>query len=363
MSEANEVGVEILEEGEDVPNIFVGRGSARAAGRFGVRIHALKEDWFTVEKNAGAIDANVAKADPVRQFGLIRSRAGGEIDLVEPGVSRRPEAESRCFDFEGCNAIGIGLQVSVDASLGDAHSYGSSCTCALHMDVAGDLVGIGWRKCGAMLEVHIVVVNEFGGDGDQGDIAREAAVVEPVVVDRGNVIDVPGGVDRDDDKVVAWMEGRGDFTIKGSKASLVIADALLIYPDKRFVVGRADVEKGARAGRGLKTEVALVPDDAFEPKQRRVLGVPVAGDFESGCGGEIVLGVVRAGIDVGVRVLRVSIVADTAVAIVERSIRRLIDEVMPIAIEGSDESMIDADQKSIQRLLGMDARYEGKGCK
>ena len=48
-----------------------------------------------------------------------------------------------------------------------------------------------------MLEVHIVVVNEFGGDGDQGDIAREAAVVEPVVVDRGNVIDVPGGVDRD----------------------------------------------------------------------------------------------------------------------------------------------------------------------
>jgi hypothetical protein len=64
-----------------------------------------------------------------------------------------------------------------------------------------------------------------------------------------------------------------------------------------------------------------------------------------------------------VRVLRVAIVADTAVAVVERTVWGLIDEVMPIAIEGSDETMIDADEKSIQRLLGKDARGEGEGCK
>jgi hypothetical protein len=71
MSEANEVGVEILEEGEDILNVFVGAGAAGAIGRFGVRVDALQEDRFAVEKNAGAVDADVAKADVVGELVLI----------------------------------------------------------------------------------------------------------------------------------------------------------------------------------------------------------------------------------------------------------------------------------------------------
>ena len=202
-----------------------------------------------------------------------------------------------------------------------------------------------------MLQVHIVVVDELHGHGDQRDVAREAAVVEPVDADRGNAIDLAGRIHGDDDEVAARMKRGGHFAVEGSEAALVVADALLVDPDEGLIVGRADVEEGARVGLGLKVEVALIPDDSLVAEERRVLGVPVAGHLERGRGGEVVLRVVRAAIDVGVSIEGVGLVVDLAVGGVERSRRWLIDQVVPVSVERGDRAMIDADQKRLQRLL------------
>ena len=58
-----------------------------------------------------------------------------------------------------------------------------------------------------------------------------------------------------------------------------------------------------------------------------------------------------AGVDIGVGVEGVAIVADLAVAGVEVAGGRLIDEVVPIAVERGDGPMVDADEKRSQRLL------------
>jgi hypothetical protein len=92
---------------------------------------------------------------------------------------------------------------------------------------------------------------------------------------------------------------------------------LLVDPDVGAVVGRADVEEGAGAGFGLGIEVALVPDDALVVEELRDLGVPVAGNFEGGRGGEVVLLVVLAD-DVGVGVHGVGLVVDLAVRCTRR---------------------------------------------
>ena len=102
-----------------------------------------------------------------------------------------------------------------------------------------------------MVEVDVVIVDELRGDGDEGDIAGEAAVVEPVDADGGNAIDQASGVDGDDDEVGAGIEHGCDFAIERRVAAFVVADALLVDPDVGAVVGCADVEEGARAGFGL----------------------------------------------------------------------------------------------------------------
>jgi hypothetical protein len=75
-------------------------------------------------------------------------------------------------------------------------------------------------------EVDVVVVDEGGGDGDEGDVAGEAAVVEPVDADGGDAVDEAGGVDGDDDEVGAGVEDGGDFAVEGRVAAFVVADAL-----------------------------------------------------------------------------------------------------------------------------------------
>ena len=202
-----------------------------------------------------------------------------------------------------------------------------------------------------MLEVNVVVVDKGGGHGDERDVAREAAVVEPIDVDRGDAVDEAGGIDGDDDEVAARVEGGGDLAVEGSEASLVVADAFPVDPHEGAVVGRTDVEKVAGAGFGLRLEVALVPDDAFEAEEGWVLRVPVAGNLQRGCGGEVVLVVMRAAGDVGVGVLGVAVVLDRAVCVVQVAGRRLIDEVVPVAIERGDGAMIDTDEKRVQRRL------------
>ena len=105
------------------------------------------------------------------------------------------------------------------------------------------------------------------------------------------------------------MQHGGNFAIERSEAAFVIADAFLVDPDMRAVVGCADMQEGARARFGLRVEVALVPDDALVVEELRDLGVPVAGNFERGRGGEVVLFVVLAN-EVGMLVHGVGLVVD-----------------------------------------------------
>jgi hypothetical protein len=109
--------------------------------------------------------------------------------------------------------------------------------------------------------MHVVVVNEGGGNGDEGDIAGKAAIVEPVIANGGYTVDQAGGVDGDDDKVGARVEDSGHFAIKRREAAFVIADPLLIHPNMGAVVSCTDVEKRPGAGFGPCVEVALIPYD------------------------------------------------------------------------------------------------------
>ncbi len=210
-----------------------------------------------------------------------------------------------------------------------------------------------------MLEVDVVVVDELHRESDEGDIAGEAAVVEPVDADGGDAVDQASGVDGDDDEVGAGLEGGGDFTVERGESALVVADALLVYPDEGLVVCRTDVEEGARVGFGLEVEVALVPDDAFETEEGGVLGVPVAGNFEGGGGGEVVLFVVRAAVDVGMGIEGVAVVANLTGGGIEGSGGWLVDEVVPVSVQGCDGAAVYADEERLKRLLRKRRQREG----
>ena len=219
------------------------------------------------------------------------------------------------------------------------------------MDVAGEGVGIGGGEGVFALKVDVIVVDELCGKRDQRDIAGEAAVVEPVDADGGDAIDFAGGVHSDDDEVAARLEGGGDFAVEGSEAALVIADALLVYPDEGLIVCSADVEEGTRVCFGLEVEVTLVPDDSLEAKESGVLGIPVPRDLECGGSSEVVLLVMRSAVDVGVAVEGIAVIANLTFGSVETLSGWLINEVVPVSIEGGDGAPIDTYQKRLKRLL------------
>jgi hypothetical protein len=60
------------------------------------------------------------------------------------------------------------------------------------VDIASDGVGVSGGEGAFMLEVDIVVVDELGGKCDQGDVAGQSAIVEPVDADRRDAIDLAG---------------------------------------------------------------------------------------------------------------------------------------------------------------------------
>jgi hypothetical protein len=180
------------------------------------------------------------------------------------GDSGDQRVELAGFDAERCLAVGAGHYGGFGACFGDVHGDGGPGRpgSVEDVDVAGEF-GVAGLPGGAVGKMDVVVVDEGSGHGDEGDVAGKAAVVEPVDTDRGYAIYKASGVDGDDDEVRAGMEHCGNFAIERRVAALVVADALLVDPDVRAVVGRADVEEGAGAGFGLGVEVPLVPENAF----------------------------------------------------------------------------------------------------
>src|SRR5207248_8337227 len=184
-----------------------------------------------------------------------------------------------CLYFKRCTTVGVGREGRSNPCLGYPQANGSASRRALYVNIACEGVGLRYGKGGPMFQVNVIVVDEFLRQGDERDVACEAAVIEPIDSDGGDAVHLAGRVHSNDDEVVARLQNSCDFAIKGSESAFVIADALLVDPDERLVIGCAYMQKSACIGARLVGEVALVPDDSFVTEQGRVLGVPVAGDL------------------------------------------------------------------------------------
>lgn len=230
------------------------------------------------------------------------------------------------------------------------------------MDIPGKLC-IPRLESGAVGEVDVIVVDERGGHSDERDVSSEAPVVVPVVADRGDAVDQARCVNRDDDEVEAWVKDCRNFAIERRESAFVIANPLLVDPNMRPVVGCTNMKKRARAGLGLRVEVALVPDYAFVAEKLGNLRVPVTWNSKSRSGGEVILFVVLAAEDIGVGVHRVTMVVDGACAGVESSTGSLVYEVMPVSIEAGDGAMVEANDQGLERLLAKCREHQCQAAK
>ncbi len=179
-------------------------------------------------------------------------------------------------------------------------------------------------------------------DFDEGDVAREAAVVPPVGLEGGDAVGDAGVVDGEDDEVFAVLEDAGDVAVEGSEAALVLADLFGVDPDEGAVVGGAEVEEGAGAGFGGVLEVALIPDGAFVVEEFGALGVPVAGNLEGGGVGEVVVLGMTVGVEGGVH--EEAVFAEILVEVVEAG-GVLVDDDVPVAVEGGGGAVVDVDEE------------------
>ncbi len=89
-------------------------------------------------------------------------------------------------------------------------------------------------------------------------------------------------------------------------------------------------------------EVFLVPDGAFVVEEFGTLRVPVAWDFEGGRVGEIVVLRVAVGVEGGVH--KEAVFAQLLVEGVEAG-GVLVDNGVPVAVEGGGGTVIDVDEK------------------
>ncbi len=182
------------------------------------------------------------------------------------------------------------------------------------------------------------------GNFDEGDVAGEAAVVPPVGLQGGDAVGDAGVVDGEDDEVFAVLEDAGDLAVEGSEAAFVLADFFGVDPDEGAVVGGAEVEEGAGVGLGGVLEVLLVPDGAFVVEEVRALGVPVAGDLEGGGVGEVVVLRMAVGVEGGVH--EEAVFAEILVEVVEAG-GVLVDDDVPVAIEGGGGAVVDVDEEGV----------------
>jgi len=187
-------------------------------------------------------------------------------------------------------------------------------------------------------EVKVVVVDVLGGNLNEGDIAMKAAVVPPVGLEGGDTVGDARVVDGDDDEVFAVFECGSDVAVERGETSLVLTDFLGVDPDEGAVVGGAEVEEGASVWLGGVLEVSLVPDDALVTEEVGTLGVPIAGNLEGGGVSEVV--VLRVAIGVEGSVHEEAVLAEILMEVVKTG-GVLVDDDMPVAVEGGDGAMVD----------------------
>jgi hypothetical protein len=115
------------------------------------------------------------------------------------------------------------------------------------------------------------------------------------------------------------------------------------------------VEEGVGVGFGGVLEVALIPDGAFVVEELGALGVPVAGNFEGRCIGEVVILRVAGGIERGVH--EEAIFAEILMEVIEAG-GVLVDDDVPVAVEGGGGAVIDIDEEG---GVGLGLERQG-GC-
>ena len=99
------------------------------------------------------------------------------------------------WSADGGAGVGVGGGFGVGVEFWDGDGDRGSGGCAFDVDVAFDERAVG------AAEVEVVVVDELGGDVDEGDIAGEPAVVPPVGLEGGDAVGDAGVIDDEDDEV------------------------------------------------------------------------------------------------------------------------------------------------------------------
>ena len=112
-------------------------------------------------------------------------------------------------------------------------------------------------------------------------------------------------------------------------------------------------------GWGWKSKSRSYQTTPLEAKKRQLLRVPVTRDPQSGCGREIVFRIMGTGVNVGMGVEGVAIVADLAVAGVKVAAGRLLDQIVPLPVERGDSPVAEAEEKRSHQLLRQQGKSEG----
>ena len=211
-------------------------------------------------------------------------------------------------------------------------------------------------------EMKVVVVDELGWNFDMGDIARQTAVVPPIGL-KG--VGTPSAMrvlsTERTTKFLPSLRKPVMSQSNGVKPPSCSQTFWVCDPDEGAIVGGADVEEGAGVGVGGVLEVLFVPDRAFVIEEGRALGVPVAGDFECGCVGEVVVLGVARGIEGDIE--EEAVFAEILMEVVKPG-GVLIDDDVPVAIKGGGGAVVDVNEKSGVGLRGVGLglkRYGGRG--
>ena len=179
-------------------------------------------------------------------------------------------------------------------------------------------------QIGAVLvELDEPVLHVALGQRQQRDVARDAAVVEPVERHGRDAVALAAVVDADGDVVVAALHELGHVGLELREGALMADGLLAVHPDVGLVAHAAEADDVAAAGPDVELEVASVPDGSLVELQVLALRVPVARDLQ------------RRGVVDG-RLLAV-VLPPGAVAAGE-SARRvvLVDHEVPLSVERRD---------------------------
>src|SRR5665213_3230947 len=83
----------------------------------------------------------------------------------------------------------------------------------------------------AAAQMQIVLIDEFVGHLKKRNLSDEAAVIPPIGFESGNVVFMPGVIDRCNDKIIAGMQRARGVAIECRVTALVFADFLPVDPE------------------------------------------------------------------------------------------------------------------------------------